>query len=110
MQADLTSPNRGGPRLDDSTRFRCISASLGDRLSACRLALSSPTGLPGEAAAVRVMAPRPGRGRTVLLLAAALAAAAVMGACSSDPPRRKNLPPFNLLLITLDTTRADRLG
>lgn len=37
-------------------------------------------------------------------------AAAVLCAACTDPPRKQSLRPFNLLLITLDTTRADRLG
>jgi len=42
-----------------------------------------------------------------LVLVALLAAGAVGAACRSRPERE---PPLNLLLVTLDTTRADALG
>lgn len=45
----------------------------------------------------------------LLALGCAVIAAAMAGACSGRP-RGESLRPFNLLLITLDTTRADRLG
>lgn len=54
----------------------------------------------------------------LLALGSAVSVAALCGACADPPPREappaaRPAPsprPYNLLLITLDTTRADRLG
>ncbi len=60
----------------------------------------TPPNAPREPAASRRAAPR-----RRIVAALALAALALQGACREEPVR-----PPNLLLVVLDTTRADRIG
>src|SRR4051794_3608906 len=56
------------------------------------------------------MAPGMGKMVRVLALAISLQPLAIVAACSSQTPRAKTLAPPNVLLVTIDTFRADRVG
>src|SRR3954452_18590248 len=56
------------------------------------------------------MAPGMGKMVRVLALAISLQPLAIVAACSGQTPRAKTLAPPNILLVTIDTFRADRIG
>ena len=111
--ARLESGDARAPLARSGSRSRSTRASPGSRVSCVRSPEGrseplSPRKAPADGAAPTP--PRPRRGLLLGLAAIALVASAAALVWRQRPAPRAKRPALNVLLVTLDTTRADRLG